>query len=272
MKNNNVTRILLVFLCVFVCCTGCAKSNESVFDGVKNDLSTIVESITPNSEIRFDTSSSMTETELLNRDATVVITVPLTLEDYEIAVPSFLNEENKQLYLEAVKLYRIFAYDTTMLNSLFAPNWNDDSWRSVEMQEIGGRIFYACQGYYSDWDVFYNTMHRLFSETLAEELIDYNEYDLENSHFINLNGRTWFQVYERGGTPFYEPQISPETFELLLAEEERIEFMVNVPRVYSTFDDAGNITGYRTEAGDNYTIIMVKENGLWKFTQFRTPF
>ena len=195
--------------------------------------------------------------------------IPFTQEDWEVPAPDFLTEEQVILYKQAYKFYGIYAYDTHYMDREF-PVGSPPPARTIYRIDLHTTI-YKSYGYFQYWDTFCSVYHTLFTNEKFEEDVmkpDQSGYP----HFMDRDGITWYQDYEKGGNIGYSRERWPETFELLESSPNKIVFRVTCYYRDPANDEWAEIRGIFSSYYDSYDVIMEKEDGKWKFSQFDVPY
>ena len=214
--------------------------------------------------------------------------VPLTEEDYDYSVPDFLNEEQQNLYRCARKWFGIYRYLTAIIDEKFP---NEDGTR---LWDYSPNPYYdflvyldSCEspywpvvGYYADWAMFDAAFHRLFTDDFVAWLNNTNLHfdpprEGERLHFLEIDGRTYYLSYERGGDPEYVGDVDgsispdryiPDTYRLIEKTEQEVRFEV-IAHYNGAFRGEPEMHWTRT-----IEIVMVLVDGQWKFSQFDVGF
>lgn len=184
---------------------------------------------------------------------------PLSDEDWAIAVPDFLTEEQQLLYRRASNLY-----SHTRLGSDIEYAENTPDLSEYETVQIGEYTYFISKGLYQNWADFRVVMCSVFSEDYWVRSVINNQYLKE------YDGRLCFLDTSMGIGYFYD-KASTDTFQLELQTDTEIRFTLIGHYAGHWMDYEINTTG---EALHRYTLefpmrLILTENG-WRFDEFHS--
>lgn len=183
---------------------------------------------------------------------------PLQEEDWAIAVPDFLTEEQQLLYRRASNLYR-----HTRLGSDIEYAGSAVDLSGYETVQIGESNYYISQGPYQNWAYFRAVMCSVFSEDYWNKFID-------NTSPQEYDGQLCFLDTSMGIGYFYD-KTSTDTFRLESQSDTEIRFTLIGHYAGPWMDYEINTTG---EELHRYTLefpmrLVLTENG-WRFDAFHS--
>ena len=183
---------------------------------------------------------------------------PLRDEDWAIAVPDFLTEEQQLLYRRASNLY----YHTCLGPDIeYAGSAVDLSGHKTV--QIGEYTYFISKGPYQNWDDFYVVMRSVFTE-------DYWNNFIDNTSLKEHDGQLCFLDTSLGIGDFYD-KTSMDTFRLESQTDTEIRFTLIGHYAGRWMDYEINTTG---EELHRYTLefpirLVLTENG-WRFDEFHS--
>lgn len=170
--------------------------------------------------------------------------------DLQIAVPDFLDEEQKTLYQRAYSFYHLFYGESGAVDSYPVPDEvraPDD----MEWVDINGIRNYLAWGRYRLWSDFYNSMLSVFTEDCFHSL---NQEQL----FVEHDGRLCYMDVSAVRHP---GRADEDTFELISKTDSEIVFEI--------------IEHYQEETGETFTkegtVSLVNTEQGWRVSQFAYP-
>lgn len=112
------------------------------------------------------------------------------------ALPNFLDEEQKELYLRAKTVYPLFVgLDELIWFPLTDGRWNmETDYKSAAGEEIGGKYpYYVSEtGRYESYDNFYAMLRTVFTDEYADELC--------GGVMIDVDETTYYPSTSKGGS------------------------------------------------------------------------
>lgn len=202
------------------------------------------------------------------------VTEPPLTEYYEtLPTPDFLTEEQQNIYRHAAMMYNtIFGSSTTNVDMLEKDEGEAMSDTELPAVEVDGYRYYPAYGRYEMWDDFCGTVTALFTDEFFNSR---NVLGGGEAIYINVDGRL-YHISADGGCNGYEANL-PETFTLISADEDAIEFTVTgyyscvYPNEGETYEERDLRLATSYEYTQDFTIRMVLTDNGWVFDEFYTP-
>ena len=179
------------------------------------------------------------------------------------ALPNFLDEEQKELYLRAKTVYPLFVgLDELIWFPLTDGRWNmETDYKSATGEEVGGEYPYyvSATGRYESYADFYAMLRTVFTDEYADELC--------SGVMIDVDGTTYYPSTSKGGSGAYFPNLYPDTFNLIEKNDDTIEFEVVGHYIFAIHEEDFDYVD-----DEPYTIStpirMVKTERGWRFDRF----
>lgn len=259
MKIKYMT-IGLVAMLIFATMSGCSllvKTNK----------------VSLSSSVSQSNSNTTVSQSLLENNSNIsgenFLDIPINDEDVSIPIPSFLNTEQKNLYIKAYKFFAVFAIETLCLDTMFPDDYSGDySTKEIFVNDIS---YLKAIGRYSVWNDFMSVCEALFTDSYFKELNKMSSLN-DAPQFIDIDGITHFHNIVGSMNPGYDREAMPETFELIEKSDVKIEFKVIAETTVYAYNENTNETYIDGTNIHEYTIILVKTENGWRFSKFNIPY
>lgn len=255
--------IVFLFLGILLSSSACSKENSMTESSMTENSqpaiseSTFLTENSPSSEIVF------TYTEW-NTDQNSYISIegyepPIYKAIFEQPVPSFLTEEQQNLYRRAKMLYSILRSDPTRIDEFprkdgasYIPGYGELYTIFIDEEEFR---FFPAYGRYEHWQTFLEMGQSIFTEAYFEEIY--------GDTFFEIAEHTFYRDVAGGSRWGYVPEYCPDTFELVSQTDTQIEFEV-IGHYYSSFHPTANDIPEEIR----YPIKMILTENGWRFELF----
>lgn len=252
MKNFTVLLILIASVLLFAC-----NEQNKISDDTSADTTILIDT---------ETIADTAVCESLSDEP------PLGETDRTVAVPAFLTDEQKQLYLRAYRLYNsMFSGETSAVDYIEDDN-GDISYEIRETVVIDSIEYTIAGGRHKSWDSFIQTIYSVFTHDFFAAR---NTLEDGSEIYASHDGMMCYRILSRGNGYYYNKNFDDE-FKLIKNDDNEIIF--DVTGHYSNLNALNNETTEERakRLADNYeytqrfTITLVNTANGWRFDSFYT--
>ncbi len=176
----------------------------------------------------------------------------------------FLDAEQIALYQKASKIYPMFNGSSDVVNILHMDSHDpSDAYLSKQLSYQSGSVTYlSAEGAYQTYAALKELCLSVFTEAYWEELCGVGG---EHPAFTERNGRLYYIDAAKGGTFGYDPEMYPDTYELVSYSDTEIHFYVIGYYKSSHVDPIYTVDSYAIP------ITMVRTADTWRISHFADP-